>query len=159
MFQGLSMCDRCPYFILLKLLNNIPLAGQPTSVYPFISGWHIRVLSFWLLGTMLLWTSWASFMHTCICISHGCVPRNGVVGSYGNSSQGPSSKGYGFSCGLVWMWELDCEEGWVPKNWCFWTMVLEKTMQSLLDFTISIITTILQLGISWFIQDIRTVCF
>ena len=33
----------------------------------------------------------------------------------------------------VWMWELDCEESWAPKNWCFWTMVLEKTFESLLD--------------------------
>ena len=32
-----------------------------------------------------------------------------------------------------WMWELDCEEGWAPKNWCFWTVVLEKTFESLLD--------------------------
>ena len=39
----------------------------------------------------------------------------------------------GFSSGHVWMWELDCEEGWVPKNWCFWTVVLEKTLESLLD--------------------------
>ena len=31
------------------------------------------------------------------------------------------------------MWELDCEEGWAPKNWCFWTVVLEKTLESLLD--------------------------
>jgi len=41
-----------------------------------------------------------------------------------------SSQGYGFSCGHVWMWELDCEEGWAPKNWCFWTVVLEKTLES-----------------------------
>ena len=34
----------------------------------------------------------------------------------------------------VWMWELDCEEGWVLKNWCFWTVVLEKTLASPLDF-------------------------
>ena len=33
----------------------------------------------------------------------------------------------------VWMWELDCEEGWAPKNWCFWTVVLEKTLESHLD--------------------------
>ena len=33
----------------------------------------------------------------------------------------------------VWMWELDCEEGWAPKNWCFWTAVLEKTLESPLD--------------------------
>ena len=44
-----------------------------------------------------------------------------------------SSQGYGFSCGHVWMWELDSEEGWAPKNWCFWTVVLEKTLESPLD--------------------------
>ena len=49
------------------------------------------------------------------------------------ANKGPSSQGYGFSCGHVWMWELDCEEGWAPKNWCFWTVVLEKTLSSPLD--------------------------
>ena len=44
-----------------------------------------------------------------------------------------SSQGYGFSNSHVWMWELDCEEGWVPKNWCFRTVVLEKTLESPLD--------------------------
>ena len=39
---------------------------------------------------------------------------------------------HGFSCGHVWMWELDWE-GWVPKNWWFWTVVLEKTLESPLD--------------------------
>ena len=38
-----------------------------------------------------------------------------------------------FSSGHVWMWELDCEEGWAPKNWSFWTVVLEKTLESPLD--------------------------
>ena len=40
---------------------------------------------------------------------------------------------YGFSSSHVWMWELDCKEIWVPKNWCFWTVVL-KTLESPLDF-------------------------
>ena len=44
-----------------------------------------------------------------------------------------SSQGYGFSSGHVWMWELDCEESWAPKNWCFWTVVSEKTLESPLD--------------------------
>ena len=39
----------------------------------------------------------------------------------------------GFSSGRVWMWELECEESWAPKNWCFWTVVLEKTLESSLD--------------------------
>ena len=47
--------------------------------------------------------------------------------------KGPSSQGYGFSSSHVWMWELDYEESWVLKNWCFWTVVLEKTLESPLD--------------------------
>ena len=43
------------------------------------------------------------------------------------ANKGPSSQSYGFSSGHVWMWELDCEENWAPKNWCFRTVVLEKT--------------------------------
>ena len=43
------------------------------------------------------------------------------------------TQGYGFSCGHVWMWELDYEEGWAPKNSCFWTVVLGKTLDSPLD--------------------------
>ena len=49
------------------------------------------------------------------------------------ADKGPSSQGYGFSSGHVWMWELDCEESWAPKNECFWTVVLEKTPESPLD--------------------------
>ena len=45
----------------------------------------------------------------------------------------PSSQGYGFSSGHLGMWELDCEESWAPKNRCFWTAVLEKTLESSLD--------------------------
>ena len=48
-------------------------------------------------------------------------------------NKGPSSQGYGFSSGHVWMWELDSKESWAPKNWCFWTMVLEETLGSPLD--------------------------
>ena len=44
-----------------------------------------------------------------------------------------SSQGYGFSSGHAWMWELDYKESWVQKNGCFWTVVLEKTLESLLD--------------------------
>ena len=45
----------------------------------------------------------------------------------------PSSQSYGFSSSCVWMWELDYKESWVLKNWCFWTVVLEKTLESNLD--------------------------
>ena len=49
------------------------------------------------------------------------------------ANKGPSSQGYGFSSSHVGMWELDCEESWAPKNWWFWTVVLEKTLESPLD--------------------------
>ena len=48
-------------------------------------------------------------------------------------NKGPSGQGYGFSSSHLWMWELDYKESWVPKNWCFWTAVLEKTLESPLD--------------------------
>ena len=48
-------------------------------------------------------------------------------------NKGPSSQGYGFSSSHVWIWELDYKESWVPKNWCFWTVVLGKTLESPLD--------------------------
>ena len=50
------------------------------------------------------------------------------------ANKGPSSQSYGFSSGHIWMWELDYKDSWVPRNGCFWTVVLEKTLESLLDF-------------------------
>ena len=49
------------------------------------------------------------------------------------ANKGPSSQGYGFPSSHVWMWELDYKESWEPKNWCFWTVVLEKTLECTLD--------------------------
>ena len=49
------------------------------------------------------------------------------------ANKGLSSQGYGFSNSPVWMWKLDYKESWALKNWCFWTMVLEKTLESSLD--------------------------
>ena len=47
--------------------------------------------------------------------------------------QSPSSQSYGFSCNHVWMRELDHKENWAVKNWCFWTVVLKKTLESPVD--------------------------
>ena len=49
------------------------------------------------------------------------------------ADKGPSSQSYGFSSSHVWMWELDHKEMWAPKNWCCWTVMLEKTLESPLD--------------------------
>ena len=49
------------------------------------------------------------------------------------ANKGPSSQSYYFSSSHVWIWDLDYKESWVLKNWCFWTVVLEKTLESSLD--------------------------
>ena len=49
------------------------------------------------------------------------------------ANKGPSSQSYGFSSSHVWMWDLDYKESWAPKNWCFWTVVLDKTLENPLD--------------------------
>ena len=46
------------------------------------------------------------------------------------ANKGLSSQRFGFSSGHIWMWELDYQESSVPKNWCFWTVMLEKTQDS-----------------------------
>ena len=50
------------------------------------------------------------------------------------ANKGPSSQSYGFSRSHAWMWELDYKESWALKNWCFWTVVLQKTLESPLDY-------------------------
>ena len=49
------------------------------------------------------------------------------------ANKGQSSQSYGFSNSHVWMWESDYKENWAPKNWCLWTVMLEKTLESPLD--------------------------
>ena len=49
------------------------------------------------------------------------------------AKKGPCSQSSGFSSSHVWMWELYYKESWAPKNWCFWTVVLEKTLENPLD--------------------------
>ena len=56
-----------------------------------------------------------------------------VLKSRDLADKGPYSQSYGFSSSHVWMWELDHKEGWVLKNWCFQTVVLEKTLESPVD--------------------------
>ena len=52
---------------------------------------------------------------------------------HGVLNKGPSSQSFGLSSNHIWMWELDHKESWAPKNWCFWTVVLENALESPLD--------------------------
>ena len=57
-----------------------------------------------------------------------------IVKSRTFANKGSYSQRYGFSSSHGWMWELNQKEGWVLKNWCFWTVVLEKTLEGPLDY-------------------------
>ena len=59
--------------------------------------------------------------------------RDSILKSRDIANKGPSSQSYGFSSSHAWMWELDYEESWALKNWCFWPVMLEKTLENPLD--------------------------
>ena len=63
---------------------------------------------------------------------HFLVEKKKILSEETHSNKGPSRQNYGFSSSHVRMWELDHKESWAPKNWCFWTMVFEKILESLL---------------------------
>ena len=76
---------------------------------------------------------WSHELKRCLLLGRKVMTNlDSILKSRDIASKGPSSQGYGFSSGHVWMWELDCEESWAPKkkkNWCFWTVVLEKALE------------------------------
>ena len=61
------------------------------------------------------------------------INLDSILKSRGIADKVLSSQSYGFSSSHVWMWKLDHKESWAPKNWCFWSVVLEKTLESPLD--------------------------
>ena len=63
----------------------------------------------------------------------GMTNLDRILKSKDFANKGPSSQRYVFSSSHIWMWELDYKESWPLKNWCFWTVVLEKTLESPLD--------------------------
>ena len=85
---------------------------------------------------------WSSKIHDCVKIKHCKMTRMvWYLSTYKNIKKqrhyfvdkGLYSQSYGFSSSHVQMWELDHKEGWVPKNWCFWIVVLEKTLENPLN--------------------------
>ena len=66
------------------------------------------------------------------CRKH-CLVKHASFGVHYFADKGLSSQSYGFSSSHVWMWVMDWKESWAPKNWCFWTVALEKTPESPLD--------------------------
>ena len=87
---------------------------------------YYTVFKFWLCSQQN-----ACNIHPCCCKNKQFIPFYYWVKSRDTTL--PSSQACGFSSGHVWMWKLDCEESWTLKNWWFWTVVLEKTLESPLD--------------------------
>ena len=83
-----------------------------------------------------LWTVTAAIKLKCTCSWKKSYdkPRQHIKKQRHHlANKGPTHQSYGFSSSHVWMWELAYKESWEPKNWCFWTVVLEKTLESPLD--------------------------
>ena len=109
-----------PSFPLALFVVMLPKAHLTSHSRMSGSRWVITPL--WLTG------SWRSVCTVLLCKLYYIKKQR-----YYFADKGPSNQSYSFSSVHVWMWELDHKEGWVLKNWCFWTMVLEKTLESPLD--------------------------
>ena len=93
-----------------------------------------QTLFFWAPKSLQMVTAAMKLKDTYSLEEKLCQPRQRVKQQrHDFANKGPSSRGYGFSSGHVWMWELDHKESWALKNWCFWTVMLEKTLESPLD--------------------------
>ena len=73
--------------------------------------------------------NWTHLSISCLCLSFTFFLLKRQI-----ADKGPYSQSHVFSGGHVQMWQLDHKEGWKPKNWCFWTVVLEKTFESPLNW-------------------------
>ena len=102
-----------------------PLWGRVERKVGGGSGWGIHVNP-WLINVNV----WQKPLQYCKVISLQLIKINGKKKKERHyfANKGPSSQSYGFSSSHVWMWESDYKESWMPKNWCFWTVMLEKTL-------------------------------
>ena len=108
----------CSYEIKRRLLLGRKVMTNLDSIFFFI-------VLFFIFYFFLNFKIFNSYMH-----SH----RQHIKKQrYYFANKGLSSQGYGFSSSYVWMWELDHKEGWALKNWCFWIVVIEKTLTDPLD--------------------------
>ena len=88
----------------------------------------------WAPKSLQMVTAAMKLKDTCFLKENCDKPRQLIIKQrHYFTNKGPSSQSYGFSSSHVWMWELDHKEGCMLKNWCFWTVVLEKTLESPLD--------------------------
>ena len=104
------------------------------NFFSLIDCYHLQCIFNWSLHVFsvleikrLSWTL-SFWVHINICFPQTWWDSYDIESSYSYfTNKSPSSQSYGFSSSHVWMWELDYNESWAPKNWCFWTVVLKKS--------------------------------
>ena len=93
-----------------------------------------QILFSWAPKSLQMVTAAMKLKDACSLEEKLCQPRKHIKKQrHFFANKGLSNQSYGFSSSYVWMWELDHKESWALKNWCFWTVVLEKTLESPLD--------------------------
>ena len=93
-----------------------------------------QILFSWAPTSLQMVTAAMKFKTPAPCKKRHNKPRQHIKKQRHHfDNKGLFSQSYGFSSSHVWMWEMDYKESWVPKNWCFWTVVLEKILESPLD--------------------------
>ena len=124
------------YLIVVLICISLIMASGPITSWKK-DGETVEIVSYFILGGSKITADGDCSHEIKICLLLGRKVMTNLDSILKQrhyfANKGPSSQGYGFSNGHVWIWELDCEESWVPKNWCFWTVVLKKTLESPLD--------------------------
>ena len=119
----------------LNIQKTKIMASGPITSWQMEKQWKQWQTSFWGLQNHCIWwlKPWNKKALTS-CRKSYDQPRQHIKRQRCYFiNRGPSSQSYGFSSSHLWMWELDYGESWGLKNWCFWTVVLEKTLESPLD--------------------------
>ena len=112
--------------------TKIMASGPITSWEIMGKQWEqCQTLIFWAPKSLQMVTAAMKLKDACSCWKKSYdQPRQHIRKQrHYFAKKGPSGQSYGFSSSHVWMWELDYKEIWAPKNWCFWTVVLEKTLR------------------------------
>ena len=128
---------KAPSHLLSLLSLSTVLQGEQNKCYDFhFKGGKLKYRSWAKFIHSLCWFVWwqekcSSLLFSALSSFHSSTLGHLINGPTWVSNKCPPSQSSGFSSGHVWMWELDYKESWALKNWCFWTVVLEKTLESL----------------------------
>ena len=108
-------------------LGHLCLLSLKTFNWFYEVHWHYG--SYPVYQNILINGDWSHEIKRCMLLGRKAMSNlDSILKSKDISDKGPSSQSYGFSSTHIGMWELDYKDSWVLKNWCFWTMVLEKTL-------------------------------